>query len=263
MAFPVSEERIAAAEQQLGTRLLAEHRARLLRDNGGGVVCEEDEWQLHPVWDDTNRRTIARTTSHVVHETLEARRWDSFPRDAIAIASDGGGNHLSSSRIGRSRTWSYGTTRRATARPWRWTGLERQPLAARMTTDADGRRRPSRVTPPAGGFGRSGGEHTRDELTAGVHDTETFQPRASRADSCSGEIHHPVLPGLLVLIAIQVEVADRGARDRGNGWGVRCALMTSECPRRAGSARKALTVPPAGGFGRSGGAPPNEPCAPR
>jgi|SRR5208337_448057 len=94
MAFPVSAERIAAAERQLGTRLLAEHRARLLRNNGGGLACEDDEWQLHPVWDDTNRRTIARTTNHVVHETLEARRWNSFPPDAIAIASDGSGNHL-------------------------------------------------------------------------------------------------------------------------------------------------------------------------
>lgn len=94
MPFPVSEERVEVAEQQLGRRLLPEHRARLLRSNGGEVHCDGDVWQLHPVWDDTDRRTIARTTSHLVHETEEARTWTAFPKDAIAVASDGSGDLL-------------------------------------------------------------------------------------------------------------------------------------------------------------------------
>ena len=49
---------------------------------------------MHPVWDDTDRRTIARTTGHIVHETKEARECAGFPEDAIAIASDGSDNHL-------------------------------------------------------------------------------------------------------------------------------------------------------------------------
>jgi len=94
MGFPAPEECVAAAETRLRVKLLAEHRARLLRNNGGEVVCEDEEWQLHPVWDDTDRRTIARTTGHIVHETLEALRRDSFPRDAVVIATDNSGNHL-------------------------------------------------------------------------------------------------------------------------------------------------------------------------
>jgi len=94
MAFPVSERRVETAEQQLGRSLLPEHRARLLRNNGGEVFCDGDSWQLHPVWDDTDRRTIARTTNHIVRETEEAMSWDDFPRDAVAVASDGSGNIL-------------------------------------------------------------------------------------------------------------------------------------------------------------------------
>lgn len=92
MAFPVAEHLIEVAERELGTRLLPEHRARLATDNGGEVVCEGEDWLLRPVWDDTDRRTAARTTNHIVHETREAREWGTFPRDAIAIASNGSGD---------------------------------------------------------------------------------------------------------------------------------------------------------------------------
>jgi hypothetical protein len=94
LAFPVSEQRIEAVERELGRRLLPEHRARLRRDNGGEVLADGDTWRLHPVRDDSEPRTLARTSSDIVHETREALSWPSFPSDAIAIASDGSGNLL-------------------------------------------------------------------------------------------------------------------------------------------------------------------------
>jgi len=94
VAFPTSQTRISAAESSLGVRLLDAHRARLAANNGGTVACEGQEWQLHPVFDDTDRRTTSRTASDLVHETREARSWSGFPEDAIAIASDGSGNSL-------------------------------------------------------------------------------------------------------------------------------------------------------------------------
>jgi hypothetical protein len=62
------------------------------------------------VWDDTDRRRAARTASHVVHETREARDWENFPRDAIAIASNGSGDLLLS-RIGGAQVerWNHET----------------------------------------------------------------------------------------------------------------------------------------------------------
>ena len=94
MPFPAEEERIEAAEAELGRRLPPPVRERLRRDNGGEVSVGGEPWQLHPVFDDADRRRAARTASHVVHETAEARGWDGFPPDAVAIASDGTGDRL-------------------------------------------------------------------------------------------------------------------------------------------------------------------------
>ncbi len=70
-----------------------------MRENGGEVTAmpiREDEqldfdpyWELHPVWDDADRKRAARTAGHIVHETAEARGWPSFPNGAIPIASNG------------------------------------------------------------------------------------------------------------------------------------------------------------------------------
>ena len=94
MAFPVSEERIAAAEAELGRRLPALCRQRLIRDNGGEVRALNDDWQLHPVWDPTNHKTMKRTANHILKETASARDWHGFPQTAIALGSDGCGNFL-------------------------------------------------------------------------------------------------------------------------------------------------------------------------
>ena len=94
MAFPTSERRLDDAERELGRRLPDELRARLLRNNGGDLRVDEEVWKLHPVWDDSDRRTTARTSNHVVHETREARLWSNFPDSAVAIASDGSGDLL-------------------------------------------------------------------------------------------------------------------------------------------------------------------------
>jgi hypothetical protein len=116
VAFPVVEHLIEAAERELRTKLLPEHRARLARNNGGEVECEGDVWQLHPVWDDTDRKRAARTASHIVHETLEARAWKNFPPDGIAIAADGMGNVLIfRAAAGRIEYWDHETGERSPA----------------------------------------------------------------------------------------------------------------------------------------------------
>lgn len=103
VAFPADQERIEAAELELGQRLPEELRTRLLEDNGGEVVAElleeaagdfDSDWELYPVWDDSDRRRAARTAGHIVDETNEARAWPQFPADAIAIAGNGTGDRL-------------------------------------------------------------------------------------------------------------------------------------------------------------------------
>lgn len=94
MAYPIDESRISAAEQELGRRLPAALRRRLLRNNGGEVEAADDSWQLHPVWDDTDMRTARKTTNHIVRETASARKWSRFPADALSLAENGTGDRI-------------------------------------------------------------------------------------------------------------------------------------------------------------------------
>lgn len=87
MPFPTTEIYLARAETALGRRLPEPFRVRLLADNGGEIVVADEGFRLHPVFDETNRRTIARTVNHIVLETEEARRWHRFPPQAVALAS--------------------------------------------------------------------------------------------------------------------------------------------------------------------------------
>jgi hypothetical protein len=52
-------------------------RERLLRNNGGEILVEWDgdgeEWQLHPVFDDSDRETTRRSANHLVREQQSAR----------------------------------------------------------------------------------------------------------------------------------------------------------------------------------------------
>jgi hypothetical protein len=101
MAFPVSEERIAAAEQELGARFPEDLRARLQADNHGYVAVGDwpEVWNLFPVWDDSDRSRIRRTGEHIVRENRaewleKARASGDFPADGLAFAADAGGNLL-------------------------------------------------------------------------------------------------------------------------------------------------------------------------
>lgn len=93
MAFPVTEDKILAAEEILGRRLPETLRERLLQNNGGEVIDNENnDWILHPVRDDSDRKRLVRTANDIIRETESAREWDNFPENAIAIANDGTGD---------------------------------------------------------------------------------------------------------------------------------------------------------------------------
>jgi len=94
MAFPTDISFILKAEAELGVQLPQAFRAHLMADNGGEVEALEDSWQLNPVFDTSDVKRTKRTANHIVRETAEARKWRGFPEKAVAIATDGCGNHL-------------------------------------------------------------------------------------------------------------------------------------------------------------------------
>ena len=94
MPFPVAEQFIAETEQKLGVLFPPAFRLRMSLNNGGEVSTSEDDWQLHPFFDTSDRKRLSRTSNDIVRETASARECHGFPPEAIAIAANGSGDYL-------------------------------------------------------------------------------------------------------------------------------------------------------------------------
>ena len=66
----------------------------MMRENGGELMTDEDDWLLFPFLDKSDIKRICRTCNYIVLETENARQWDSFLRNGIAIATNGCGENL-------------------------------------------------------------------------------------------------------------------------------------------------------------------------
>ena len=68
----------------------------MIRKNGGEIEAAGETWTLYPVWDNTDRKTVARTANHIIRENQALRRdWpDVMPPGFIAIADNDGGDML-------------------------------------------------------------------------------------------------------------------------------------------------------------------------
>jgi hypothetical protein len=94
MAFPLDIQFVKRAEARLGRKLPLGYVVKMCRDNSGQVATGDDEWQLYPIFDDSDRKRLKRTCNDIVRETASARDWPGFPPGALAIGSNGGGDHL-------------------------------------------------------------------------------------------------------------------------------------------------------------------------
>ena len=94
MPFPVDPDRIDTAERSLAFRFPPAWRRALQQRNGGEFVLNGEDWCIHPVWDDSDRKRAGRTANHVARETEQARKWHGFPVAAIALANNGHGDLL-------------------------------------------------------------------------------------------------------------------------------------------------------------------------
>lgn len=96
MPFPLPEQHLLDAETRLGVRFPASYRAHLLRENGGCVREDPtwgDDWELYPIRDPTNRRTMLRTFNDLERESPSAGAVP-VPAGAIAFATNAAGDCL-------------------------------------------------------------------------------------------------------------------------------------------------------------------------
>lgn len=94
MPFPVDIKYIIETEQELGLVFPDSFKSKMTKENGGELFTDGDDWQLFPFFDKSDKKRMSRTCNHIVLETQQARTWDNFPGNGIAIASNGSGDNL-------------------------------------------------------------------------------------------------------------------------------------------------------------------------
>jgi hypothetical protein len=94
MPFSTEEKFIQQAEQKLGVIFPKSYRESMIRSNGGEIATVDDDWQLYPIFDDSDRTRLKRSCNDVVRETSTARQWTGFPERGIAIGTNGEGDVL-------------------------------------------------------------------------------------------------------------------------------------------------------------------------
>jgi len=94
MPFPVEGKHIRATEEKLGVRFPLSYLARMQSENGGEIRASEETWQLHPFFDDSDKKRLIRTCNDIVRETMSERLLDWFPKDGVAIGDNGTGDKL-------------------------------------------------------------------------------------------------------------------------------------------------------------------------
>lgn len=94
MPFPLDKKYIEEAQLELDKKLPESYIAKMLEENGGELITEDEDWQQFPVFDKADDKRISRTCNHIILETNNAKTWGTFPENAVAIASNGCGDYL-------------------------------------------------------------------------------------------------------------------------------------------------------------------------
>lgn len=92
MAFNLAEQYVQKAEDALGATLPETYRVATMANNGGEVRAADDDWELIPIRDSSDRKRLARSCNDIVAETKSYRDWSGFAEDVVVIAENGSGD---------------------------------------------------------------------------------------------------------------------------------------------------------------------------
>lgn len=79
---------IEELEREIGLKFPQIYKARMADQNGGVIVTTEHNWHLFPFFDKSDPVKIMSTCDHIGIETRNAKVWDDFPQDAVAIGKN-------------------------------------------------------------------------------------------------------------------------------------------------------------------------------
>jgi hypothetical protein len=94
MPFDLDVRFIAAAEEKLGASLPNSYKEAMQTSNGGAVLAFDDVWHLYPILDTSDSKRLKRSCNDILYETNLMHSWAGWPKNALAIASNGTGDRL-------------------------------------------------------------------------------------------------------------------------------------------------------------------------
>ncbi|MFZ4798634.1 MAG: SMI1/KNR4 family protein [Bacteroidia bacterium] len=94
MPFPLDIKYIIETELELDIVFPDNFKSKMIKENGGDLTTEDDDWQLIPFFDKSDNKRISRTCNHIGLESKQARDLNNFPENGVAIASNGCGDIL-------------------------------------------------------------------------------------------------------------------------------------------------------------------------
>ena len=69
MPFPIEEQYIVIAEQELNYRFPSSFRNRMMQNNGGEIEIREDIWHIFPFFDQADIKRILCTYRYISFDT--------------------------------------------------------------------------------------------------------------------------------------------------------------------------------------------------
>ena len=94
MPFPINQQYIDAAEQELDLTFPTSFKNKMMIENGGELFLSEEDWQIFPFLDESDQKRKMRTSNYIIKENQQARQWLGFPQNAISFAQNSCGNYL-------------------------------------------------------------------------------------------------------------------------------------------------------------------------
>lgn len=130
----VSEKWVNATEAAMKLEFPRAFKQRMMEQNGGEVQIGGEAWWLYPFRDETDRRSLRKTSDDMRHATQQLHADEiGFPEDGVAIAHNVAGDILFLRRVGSivpSEVWLFRLhggkiTRLLDDVAELWSGLER------------------------------------------------------------------------------------------------------------------------------------------
>ena len=94
MAHSVSKKFIEETEIALSFTFPESFKIAIEKENGATFASENDDWEMYPILDLTDKKSLARTYNDIKRQNESLKKNEQFPKNAISVGNNGCGDEL-------------------------------------------------------------------------------------------------------------------------------------------------------------------------